>query len=143
MENSLDRLWQHYQNTQFLLTQTLSHGVSFAIITAHNPLGSILTSCQNRLLDRQLQREIHILQSPYRAMVGASADFSHVEKSWAVFIDKDAAVALGRRFHQLAIYYVEDGMVSLVPCHADKAEIEIGAFSHRLNLVNELPDLDM
>ena len=142
MDNAFDSLWHDYQKTQFLLTQRLATDFSFAIITAHNPLGTNLTPCQNRLLDKQLLHQIELHRSPYRALVGASADLSHLEKSWAVFIDKSDAVALGCQFNQLAIYYVEKGELSLVPCAAEKPEVLLGDFHRRTKLVYELPDLN-
>ncbi|WP_394131576.1 DUF3293 domain-containing protein [Shewanella maritima] len=135
-------LWQHYQSTQFLLTQRLSNHFSFAIITAHNPQGDKLTSCQNRLLDKQLLRTIMQLKRPYRALVGAAPDLSHMEKSWAVFIEKEQALDLGRQFKQHAIYYVDRGKLFLIGCaQPDAQEVEMGQFDQRLSIVNELPDL--
>lgn len=141
MENVIDSLWQHYQNTHFLLTQPLSNDFSFAIVTAHNPFGSMLTPSQNRLLDRELQSKILQYQRPYRSVIGAAPDLSHMEKSWAVFIDKEQALELGRAFRQHAIYYVSDGLLSLVACFdSAKAEVCIGSFDQRLRLVSDFPD---
>ncbi|MCL1113440.1 MULTISPECIES: DUF3293 domain-containing protein [Shewanella] len=142
MENVIDTLWHEYQSTQFLFTQRLSCDFPFAIITAHNPSGLLLSPSQNRLLDRQLQSKIQQYNSPYRALVGAAPDLSHMEKSWAVFIDKEQALELGREFNQHAIYYVKQGMLSLVACNdAIMPEVDMGVFNHRLHLVNELPDI--
>jgi hypothetical protein len=142
MDIHLNNLWHEYQTTQFLLTQQLAADSPFAIITAHNPRGRLLSPCQNRLLDRQLQREIEMLRCPYRALVGAAKDLSHMEKSWALLTDKETAVALGRRFEQYGIYYVAHGELTLVPCLAEAPEITLGAFNHRMTLVNELPELN-
>lgn len=134
-------VWESYQSTTFLLTQRLSHSFSFAIITAHNPLGCKLTSSQNRLLDRQLQQIIFNLNRPYRALVGAAPDLSHMEKSWAVFIEKEHALDLGRQFNQHAIYYVDKGKLLLIGCaESTKQEVNMGEFNSRLRLVYELPD---
>ncbi|MBR9728343.1 DUF3293 domain-containing protein [Shewanella intestini] len=143
MNNVNSTLWQTYQHTQFLLTQRLSNQHSFAIITACNPFGSQLTSCQNRLLDRQLQQTIQQFKQPYRSLYGASPDLSHQEKSWAIFIDKEQALAVGRKFNQLAIYYVEMGRLLLLACgQAPQLECEIGRFDQRQRLVSELPDFE-
>jgi hypothetical protein len=138
MENVIDTLWHKYQTTHFLFTQRLSGDFPFAIVTAHNPRGSILSPSQNRLLDRQLQSKIQQYNSPYRALIGAAADLSHMEKSWAVFIDKEQAVELGREFNQHAIYYVNRGLLSLIACFDTiKPEVEMGTFNQRLRLVND------
>ncbi|MEZ9236531.1 DUF3293 domain-containing protein [Shewanella sp. 10N.286.52.A9] len=142
MENAIECLWHKYQGTQFLLTQRLANDIPFAIVTAHNPLGSILTPCQNRLLDRQLQTKIEQYKRPYRSLIGAAPDLSHMEKSWAIFIDKEQALELGREFKQHAIYYVNQGRLSLVACgDAPDKEVMIGDFMTRTQVVNELPDL--
>ncbi|GIU13350.1 DUF3293 domain-containing protein [Shewanella morhuae] len=143
MDNTTQHLlWQCYQTPLFLLTQALSCNFSFAIITAHNPAAMLLSPSQNRLLDRQLLREIELLGSPYRALVGAAPDLSHMEKSWAVFIDRTMALQLGKKFNQYAIYVVEQGDVSLVPCLLNgHDEVCLGKFSERVRLVSELPDM--
>ncbi|QQX81001.1 DUF3293 domain-containing protein [Shewanella sp. KX20019] len=139
MNQSIECLWRKYQQTQFLFTQCLSSKISFAIITAHNPRGEILAPCQNRLLDRKLQQEILKLRRPYRAMVGASQDWKHMEKSWAVSTDKASAIELGRKFNQNAIYYVDADKLQLIPCLLSQLETSLGAFSPRVNVVHELP----
>ncbi len=73
-----EQVWHSYQQTQFLLTQPFSLTLSFAIVTAYNPRGKTLSAPQNRLLDRQLLRQIEKLYSPYRALVGSSIDLSHI-----------------------------------------------------------------
>ncbi|MEC4728892.1 DUF3293 domain-containing protein [Shewanella sp. D64] len=143
MNQSNNLLWQCYQDVEFLFSQPLSSDISFAIITAHNPKGQILTSCQNRLLDRKLQYEIEQLRQPYRAMMGTSLDRSHMEKSWAVSTDKNSAMILGRKFQQNAIYFVEHDKLQLIPCLFSPPQYQeqiIGHFSSRVSLVNELPD---
>ena len=143
MNQSNNQLWRSYQDAQFLFTQPLSSKLSFAIITAHNPKGDILSSCQNLLLDRKLQYKIEQLRRPYRAIMGTSIDSSHMEKSWTVSTTKDSALLLGCMFNQNAIYYVEHDKLQLIPClfsFPHHKEQLIGNFSSRVNLVNELPD---
>ncbi|WP_108944511.1 DUF3293 domain-containing protein [Shewanella halifaxensis] len=142
MNNSVDSLWHYYQQTEFLFTQILSTQLSFAIITAYNPKGQVLSACQNGLLDRKLQNEINSLGLPYRAMIGTSQDRTYMEKSWAVAIDKAGAIRLGCLFNQNAIYYVEADNLQLVPCLMAKEETLLGAFSPRVNRVLELPDIE-
>ncbi|WOT05673.1 DUF3293 domain-containing protein [Shewanella youngdeokensis] len=140
MNQSIARLWQHYQEAEFLFTQCLSSRISFAIITAHNPKGQVLNTCQNRLLDRKLQQEILKLSRPYRSIVGVSHDRLHMEKSWAVWTDKASAIELGCQFNQYAIYYVEADKLHLIPCLLTEHETSLGTFSSRVNVVSELPD---
>ncbi|MCL1140072.1 DUF3293 domain-containing protein [Shewanella pneumatophori] len=142
MNNSVDSLWHYYQQTEFLFTQILSTQLSFAIITAYNPKGEVLSAPQNGLLDRKLQHEINRLGLPYRSMIGASQDRSHMEKSWAIATDKASAIKLGCLFNQNAIFYVEADTLQLVPCLMPKEETLLGAFSPRVNRVFELPDIE-
>ncbi|ABZ75362.1 conserved hypothetical protein [Shewanella halifaxensis HAW-EB4] len=141
MNDSIETLWRFYKETEFLFTQILSSQLSFAIITAYNPCGEVLTACQNGLLDRKLQHEIHRLGLPYRAMIGTSHDRKHMEKSWAVVIDKAQAVKLGCQFNQNAIYYVEADCLHLIPCLVAKFDAHLGAFSPRVKLLLEFPDI--
>ncbi|MGL5046023.1 MAG: DUF3293 domain-containing protein [Shewanella sp.] len=143
MDKTTPDLWQCYQKPLFLLTQALAYDFSFAIITAHNPASRPLLPSQNCLLDRQLFRDIELLGCPYRALVCAAPDLSHIEKSWAVFIDRTMALQLGKKFNQYAIYVVEQGYVSLVPCTlAGYNEVCLGRFTDYVQLVYELPDLN-
>ena len=142
MNSLVNNLWQSYQETEFFFTQGLSSQLSFSIITAYNPLGVILSSTQNGVLDRKLQREIEALGLPYRVMIGASADMGHMEKSWAVAIDRDIAIQMGIEFNQNAIYYVECGYLFLIPCLMQEKELCLGLFSDKMNLVSELPELN-
>ncbi len=143
MDNPTQHLWHCYQAPLFLLTQALSPDLSFAVITAHNPAAGVLTPSQNRLRDRQLLHEIELLGRPYRALVGAAPDLSYMEKSWAVVVDKACALQLGQKFNQYAIYMVEQGKVTLVPCMLTGfEEVCLGRFNDHVQLVYELPDLD-
>ncbi|QDF68164.1 DUF3293 domain-containing protein [Shewanella sp. SNU WT4] len=132
-------LWRAYQSSVFLLTQALTPSIDFAIITAANPLGVPHLPGQNRLYDRQLQQDIDELRVPYRRILGASPDLSHVEASWAVILPLAEALDLGRRWQQLAIYYVSGNRLGLFSCSDANSRLDLGAFSERVTLVNELP----
>ena len=136
-------LWQAYQHSVFLLTQAISLQSSFAIVTAFNPMGKNLSNSQNLLCDRRLQATINTLKVPYRQVVGASPDLNHMEKSWVLFCDLDTGIKLGHEFNQLAIYYVEKGQLSLLPCHCSENAVELGEFYEKLILVSDLPDLEL
>lgn len=135
-------LWQYYQQTIFLLTQPLSTNSSFTIVTAFNPFGQNLSNCQNLLNDRRLQADIDKMRVPYRCVVGASPDLQHMEKSWALFCDKENGLELGLRFDQLAIYHVEKGRLLLLPCHSNMEAVDLDDFSEKVRLVSELPELE-
>ncbi|WP_298772518.1 DUF3293 domain-containing protein [uncultured Shewanella sp.] len=140
MNSLVNNLWQCYQETEFFFTQALSPQLSFAIITAHNPKGVILSSSQNRLLDKKLQNELEHLGLLYREIMGASVDLCHMEKSWAIAVEREIGVEIGLKFNQNAIYYVETDMLKLIPCLFQKKEICLGSFSKKMKLVSELPE---
>lgn len=141
MDERSKLLWQHYQNSCFLLTQSLSPPCSFAIITAHNPMGSVLPSSHNRLRDKQLQQDIHDSGCAYRALVGASHDLQHQEKSWAVYLDQAEAFALAKKYQQLAFYFITDGELHLLPCLAQQPAVNLGEFARFVRIVECLPEL--
>ncbi|WP_299490600.1 DUF3293 domain-containing protein [uncultured Shewanella sp.] len=142
MNSLVNNLWRSYQETEFFFTQALSPHLSFAIITAHNPKGILLSSSQNRLLDKKLQSEIAYLARPYRALMGGSADLCYMEKSWAIAVDRKTGIELGVKFNQNAIYYVEADKLMLIPCLFQKQAISLGSFSKKVTLVSELPELN-
>ncbi|RLV59230.1 DUF3293 domain-containing protein [Parashewanella curva] len=139
MNQSIEELLKNYSCTQFLLTQRIAKHLSFAIITACNPRGEVLAQSQNRHLDKLLLNEIEQLHCPYRAIIGAANDMSHFEKSWAVFTDKSQAVILGERYVQNAIFYVEQGELSLIPILLKANEVSLGSFQKRINLISDFP----
>ncbi|QSX33097.1 DUF3293 domain-containing protein [Shewanella avicenniae] len=141
MDVAFKQLWQHYQNSCFLLTQYLNPPCAFAIITASNPLGILLSSSQNRLRDKQLQQDIHQSGCAYRAMMGASPDLQHMEKSWAVYLDQASAHQLAHKYQQNAFYYVENGHIHLIPCHSKAEPVTMGEFSQYVRIVEELPEI--
>lgn len=140
MDEGFNLLWQQYQNSCFLLTQALTPPCSFAIITAHNPLGQRLPTSHNRLLDKQLQQDIIDSGCAYRAMVGASPDLQHQEKSWAVYLEQQAAYQLAHKYQQFAFYFVTDGIMHLLPCHCEQDAVVMGPFTEYVRIVEVLPE---
>ena len=62
-------------------------------------------------------------------VTGGSADFVHAEPGFGIALNTRAeAVALGRRWRQEAVFWVEDGEVELVPCGDGKTSV-VGAWS--------------
>ena len=129
------QLWQLYQHTHFILHQEVSPDLAFAIVTAHNPRGRLLSNGQNRLLDRKLQGEVGRLQVLARPIIGCSPDLGHREKSWMIFTDRLMSMELARQFQQNAIYWVEAGELWLLPCLMhDQLPVCLGEFAQRLIL---------
>ncbi|EWH10021.1 hypothetical protein DS2_09522 [Catenovulum agarivorans DS-2] len=130
----MESLWQVYKSVYFELSQPLSAQLDFAIVTAHNPLGQICSAGQNATLDRLLQAEIVALSVPYRSLVGCDLQKSHMEKSWAVAVDKAVAIQLAKNYQQNALYWVSCDQLYLVPAMIGDGYRQelVGRFSDRV-----------
>lgn len=128
-------LWEQYKSTVFLCHQQLADHIDFAIISAQNPAGRIENPYVNLRLDKELNVLLDTLHFPYRSITGAARDGSFQEKSWVVLCEKAQAVSMARRFQQNAIYWVEDGVLYLVPVLLNANEECLGRFKPRLFLV--------
>ncbi|WP_111979864.1 DUF3293 domain-containing protein [Algibacillus agarilyticus] len=125
--------WELYKSTKFVFQQTVSSEIDFAIISACNPRGQILTSSHNRIRDKALQNDIYHLDAIYRSVYGCSPSLDFHEKSWLVGIDKIAAIQLAIKYEQNAIFWVEQGQLYLVPCLlTTESEVHLGLFKERL-----------
>ncbi|WP_016954282.1 DUF3293 domain-containing protein [Catenovulum agarivorans] len=133
----MQAIWQIYKNVVFEFGQPLSPRLNFAIITAHNPLGELCSAGQNAMLDRVLQRDITALGVPYRSLFGCDSTKSHMEKSWAIAIDKEIAITLAKNHKQNALYWVADDQLYLVPALMVGVQEEyIGRFSDKVISIN-------
>ncbi len=127
------QLWDQYRNTLFLMPQPLSRRLAFAIVTAHNPQGRMLSPAANQSRDSQLRLELEAAGIRHRSLWGCAPDFSHQEKSWAVLVTRPQALQLGNRLQQNALYWVEGDQLYLTPCLLqDQHEECLGLFSQRL-----------
>ncbi|AWB66732.1 DUF3293 domain-containing protein [Saccharobesus litoralis] len=135
MQPSSSQLWSLYKTTQFVMAQSLSQSLNFAIITAFNPLGQLRSPSFNTIQDKALQYDIQRLNTVYRSIYGCSADLSYSEKSWLVAIEQSTAIDLAIEYKQNAIYFVNGDRLSLVPCLlADQQEDYIGSFQQRTRI---------
>lgn len=115
-----------YQDVVFIANCAIEAD-SFAIITACNPLGRVLSNEANEDVTKDLR---HRLGSEYhREIIGASPDRQHQELSFAWQTQKASAIKLAAEFLQNAIYWVEDGDVILVPVKMSGKEATLGKFS--------------
>lgn len=121
-----------YENTVFHL-ESPPHPLptEFAIITAHNPKDQSTDAAQNLAKDRELHECIEPLNVTYFRATGASPDGTHREAGWAAAISKDAAVQLGKSFHQTGIWWVSANQLTLITCE-DGHEFPMRTFSDRI-----------
>lgn len=97
----------------------------FAIITAYDPDGLPTTAELNRAADEALESELRAAGYRLHRVTGGSADGVHLEPGWGVPIGLPGAVEYGRRYGQLAVFYIQGGGLKLVDC-ADGASEDLG-----------------
>jgi hypothetical protein len=97
----------------------------FAIITAYDPDGLPTTPELNRAADKALESELRAAGYRLHRITGGSADGVHLEPGWGVPIGLPGAVEYGRRYRQLAVFYIQGGGLKLVDC-ADGASEDLG-----------------
>ena len=97
----------------------------FAIITACDPDGLPTTPELNRAADKALESELRAAGYRLHRITGGSADGVHLEPGWGVPIGLPGAVEYGRRYRQLAVFYIQGGGLKLVDC-ADGASEDLG-----------------
>jgi hypothetical protein len=103
---------------------------SFAIITAHNPLGRDASPEENAAADHRLETVLRNHHAILCRLTGLSPDRTHAEAGWAAQLDFERAIRLGREFHQDAFYFIEGDELFVSSCeHPDK--IIVGPFRER------------
>ena len=100
----------------------------FAIITAYDPEGVVAPPAANLRADAQLEAELMAAGYRLHRITGGSSDGAHQEPGWAVPIGIVEAVGYGRKYRQLAVFYVNSGRLSLVDCETGVAEDLRSAF---------------
>ena len=94
----------------------------FAIITAYDPEGRAASPADNAVADASLEADLRAAGfSPHR-ITGGSADGMHLEPGWGVPSGVPGAVEFGRRYRQMAVFYVRAGALTLVDCEDGSSE---------------------
>lgn len=94
----------------------------FAIITAYDPEGREASPADNVAADARLEAELRAAGFRLHRITGGSADGVHLEPGWGVPIGLPGAVEFGRRYRQVAVFYVQAGALALVDCADGSAE---------------------
>ena len=94
----------------------------FAIITACDPEGRAASLADNVAADAMLKAELQAAGFRLHRLTGGSADGVHLEPGWGVAVGLPGAVEFGRRYRQVAVFYVRAGALTLVDCEAGSAE---------------------
>ena len=94
----------------------------FAIITAYDPEGREASPADNVTADAMLKAELLAAGFRLHRLTGGSADGVHQEPGWGVAVGLPGAVEFGRRYRQVAVFYVRAGALTLVDCEDGSAE---------------------
>ena len=119
-----------YQQVVFVSESKIGFD-TFAIITAHNPLGRVLSNEQNADLNKDLQ--LDLAPFSHQSVIGASKDMSHQEASFAVVCSKAEATALADKYLQNAMYWISGGQLELVPIKLPCEKVHLGKFDDFLS----------
>ena len=95
---------------------------AFAIITAYDPDGVVTSPELNHAADVALEAELRSAEYRLHRITGGSADGVHLEPGWGAPIGLPGAVEFGRRYRQLAIFFVRAGRLALVDCEDGSIE---------------------
>lgn len=107
-----------YKHTVFLATRPPEgFPIRFGIVTACNPHGIVTDETRNTAALQELRKQLEKADKSFFSIIGCSPDLAHREPGYG-FASQTAeeALVLGRIFKQEAIFWVEDGIVHLLPC---------------------------
>ena len=111
----------------------------FAILTAFNPGGKLATDEHNKEQNRILRQKLSKGKYAKHKVDAVSEDWSHEEKSFAVWeLDPSAVAAIGREFRQDAYFWVQDGTIHVHSCHTQEKQ-KIGTWESRLRTYGDKP----
>lgn len=102
----------------------------FAIITANNPKGITKTEAENKILHRTLQNDLRKNSLANFEITGMSPDKSHQEAGYGVSCSLEDAIALGQKYKQEAIFWVDQDSLNLIDLK-DLSAHALGSFNAR------------
>jgi len=104
----------------------------FAILTAYNPGGRKQDTKANEESSKKLRQALSRKFLPKHRVTAVSEDWSHEEKSFAVWeLTHAAAAQIGRDFGQDAYFWVENNSVTVCSCISGKTK-SVGRWKDRL-----------
>lgn len=133
-------LWSTYQKTWFKLFKLPNLNNNMCIITACNPYGEPQSTTLNNYLNRELAHELSAMPVEYSEICAGSKDFSYYEDSFLLECEYSKAIALGRKWQQNAVFWINDNQLYLCACRPIVGglpeTISMGKFTDRLTIVD-------
>lgn len=106
------------QHTRFLARPPVGGlPYRFGVVTACNPNGVVVDEVWNAAATEKLSRQLQDAGRVFFSVTGCSTDLAHQEPGFGVICRSSEEVAeLGRAWRQEAVFWVEHGIVHLLPC---------------------------
>jgi Protein of unknown function (DUF3293) len=82
-------------------------GAPFAVLTAFDPRGENLSSEENESRQRELADRLRSAEAKFVEVDACSPDGKHCERSVAVLMSQDEAIAVARDLEQVAIFWFD------------------------------------
>lgn len=120
-----------YASTVFKVEATFEQPKTFAIITAHNPLGVVCSNQNNNTYHQQFSQQLKSAGYHQYAQTiwGCSPDLTHQEISYALVITKQQALLLASHLNQNAIFWVDHDQLTIIPVKlVGVTELAVGSF---------------
>jgi len=126
-----------YFETHFLAEMSPTDWpAEFAIITAFATTGANWTPSQNEAADKMLESELRAAGKWLQRLTGFSPTTGHAEPGWAVDLSLAAALELGCRYKQDAIFFVINDALHVTLCgRAQEVLVPIGSFRQRVRIL--------
>ncbi|MFM1885170.1 MAG: hypothetical protein RL026_327 [Pseudomonadota bacterium] len=108
---------------------------SFIIITGWATTGEQWTAAANAAANARLEAVLGAIGAWSWPITGYSPRTGHAEPGWAVELDLEAGLSLGREFVQQAIFEVVDDLLRVWACDTDPPDGQLlGRFSSRVGI---------
>ena len=121
-----------FQQTRFLVQDLDQVRPTFGVVTACNPDGVTISDEHNRAATERLWDHLAEAGFQFFPVTGCSPDLKHQEPGFGIITnDRDVIVQLGREWRQVAVYWIDQGILHLVPCGAGEA-VKLGLWSARV-----------
>ena len=109
---------------------------SGVILSAFATTGEVWPPEINRLADARLESELRRLDHHFLIrMIGYCPTDGHAEASWFADLDGSTACQIGMRFHQDALYLIDQGELYVVRCSDPTQRSYVASFAQRLDWI--------
>jgi Protein of unknown function (DUF3293) len=98
---------------------------SFGVVTAWNPNGKIISNEENAERTEALRKDLDGQELRYFPVTGYALDSDHYEDGFGIECGREATIELGKKWDQLAVFWMENGWVWLIFCEPGGEEYKL------------------